>query len=113
MDSHEVWSRIASGGSLAGMGLATIDDRFDLRKTKLRSVTSTRSRFGDHDADVLSGLTELRNVRLENIDFAGSMLPSMRLHGCEVVNCVFDDSKCRDWRFWNCRFVDVSFRRCD
>jgi uncharacterized protein YjbI with pentapeptide repeats len=111
---YEVWEHLVGGKEIQRLDLPMYRGRIDLRGLVLqepsteRTIKATAGQF-----EIVSGLTVLRGIRWENIDFSGSNLQSLRFHDCSVRNCVFDDCSCRDWRMWRSEFVECTFRRSD
>ena len=110
----EAWNRIAAGKGLEDLDLPKHGGRIDLRGIVLPvpSVTRTVSAVAGQFA-VAQGFTERRDTRWNSVDFSGSHLRHLRLFGCEIVDCVFDECNCRDWRMWDTSFRNCTFQRAD
>lgn len=51
-----------------------------------------------------------RGQVISDIDFSQSKLSGLRFVDCKIVNCIFDDCECDDWRMWGTQFSETSFR---
>jgi uncharacterized protein YjbI with pentapeptide repeats len=103
------WARILSGneGDIADR---TDEGRLDLRGLKIAEPRRERwEQPSPFSMVTLTNLTVLRDVKLRNIDFSNSDMPSLRFHGCAIENCKFDGARCRDWRLWQTSVVDTTF----
>ncbi|MFJ9003532.1 pentapeptide repeat-containing protein [Streptomyces canus] len=58
---------------------------------------------------LLDGTTELKKVTLRGLNLSGASGPSLRLHGCELVDCVLDRADLPDLRLWDTTATDCSF----
>jgi uncharacterized protein YjbI with pentapeptide repeats len=110
----EVWKRLIQGRPLDGLDLGTKDGRIDLSGLLVPDPTILKTvRTPSADVSQIGGLTEIKKATWQSLDFSGSRLPGLRFHDCKLIDCVFDNCKCRDWRFWGTTFSDTSFRSAD
>ncbi|MFI7399867.1 pentapeptide repeat-containing protein [Streptomyces sp. NPDC049541] len=72
-----------------------------------RAVGRLGGRWGR--GKLIEGTTELKKVTLRGLDLSGASGPSLRLHGCELVDCVLDRADLPDLRLWDTTVTDCSF----
>jgi len=110
----EVWKRIIRGKPLDDLGLGNRDGRIDLTGLLAPKPTVIRT-FQTPVANVseLGGLTILNHITWKSLDFSGSKLKGLRFHSCKIIDCVFDECDCQDWRIWGTTVSDTSFRSAD
>jgi uncharacterized protein YjbI with pentapeptide repeats len=109
-----VLTRLRLGKSLSGLGLAEYEARIDLRGIVISRPEATRTyEAAGFIVQDYSKLTEFRGVQLENLDFSGGPLESLRFFNVKIDNCRFDGANCRDWRGWGVRVRDTSFESAD
>ena len=108
-----VVSRLAAGRPLIGLGLRTVEGRWDLRG--LRFPEADR-RPGPEVAGFETGLVNpvrMRNVELDSLDFSGAVWRGLSLTTARVTNCVFDDADFSGLNVQGVQFIDCSFRGAD
>ena len=108
---QELWARLIKRKSLRDVAADTINGRVDLRSVHVpdpyvRNTVKTKIA----DIELLGGLAEIKGATWEGIDFSGSNLPALRFFDCKIVDCLFDDCRCREWSAWGTSFSSVSFR---
>jgi uncharacterized protein YjbI with pentapeptide repeats len=108
--AEEVMARLAAGYSLAGLGLAEVEGRVDLRGLPV-PVAKRLRRFETAGwfAEELGDLVVLRGVRLEGLDLSGAQLQGVRFFGSQIAGCQLDGASCQDWRMWDAEATDCSF----
>lgn len=107
----EIWDRLIQNKPLDGLQLETKDGRISLEGLELPDPSVMR-RFracGVSVAEIEPGAI-IQGVSCHNIDFSGSKLNTLRLYGCEFVNCRFDNCQLRDLRVWTTKFSEISFK---
>jgi len=107
----EIWDRLYQGKRLDDLSLPLRDGRFDLRGLWLPDPTVVR-RYQTPIANVteIDPSAVFRRAKWENLDFSGSKLNGMRMFGCEIHNCRFDDCNLEGLRWWSMTITDTSFR---
>jgi len=63
--------------------------------------------------DKLSGVPELRRLRLQDVDLSHAALDGLLLTDCRFVHCVFDEASCRHLGQWAVSYRDCRFRSAD
>jgi uncharacterized protein YjbI with pentapeptide repeats len=112
--SDEIWQRLVHEKSLGNESAPTIDGRLDLRNLHVPEPHAVETlRMPRIDVTVLSGITSIKGVSWQSIDFTGSQLPGLRFLDCQIRNCVFDRCRLDDLRVWRTDFANVSFRSAD
>jgi uncharacterized protein YjbI with pentapeptide repeats len=112
--SAAIWNRLSLGKSLDGFGLSRRNGRLDLSDLQVPESASAGTRQSKlAEVKGLIGLTEIRNATWQGLDFAGTKLGHLRFHETKVIDCIFDDCRCQDWRVWKTEFVRCSFRAAD
>jgi uncharacterized protein YjbI with pentapeptide repeats len=112
----EIWRRLVRGASVEDLCTRTPDGLIDLRGVTLPKPSVSRlARNDPNSPEVLEGLTVVRGARWEGMDFSGAELSSLRLLDVHIDQCVFDKSRCLDWRIWGStvsrsRFVSANLR---
>jgi uncharacterized protein YjbI with pentapeptide repeats len=109
--STEIWRHLVHGKPLGGASVPMIDGRVDLRNLHIpnpREVKTLRTPLAD--VTVLGGLTSIKGVSWQSIDFSGSELPGLRFIDCQIRNCIFDRCRMSDLRVWRTGFANVGFR---
>lgn len=96
----EVVRRLLSGRGLSDLDLSTVDGRTDLRLLPSLNLP---------DLDQPGRWQAFRDVELSHLDFTGATLPGVRFHGVRIVDCVFRDASCPDWRMWSSQVSDCDF----
>jgi uncharacterized protein YjbI with pentapeptide repeats len=110
----EAWARLSSAKPIHELALPKYGGRIDLRRLSVakpeiqRTISTAPGQFA-----VVSGLTECRKAKWESLDFSGSQLAHLRFVDCEIVDCVFDECDCQDWRMWDTSFQRCTFRGAD
>jgi uncharacterized protein YjbI with pentapeptide repeats len=114
VQNAEVWKRLIQGKPVDGIGLGMKDGRIDLSGLRANDPTITTT-FQMPFAEVseLNGITVLRDIKWESLDFSASHLNGLRFHNCNISDCVFDESKCQDWRLWGTTVQNTSFSSTD
>jgi uncharacterized protein YjbI with pentapeptide repeats len=110
----DVLARMISGRSLKALALGEVEGRVDLRGLAV-PPPQRRGQFnwrGLH-LERLSQLSEVKNVTWRSLDLSGSALEGLRLFDMRIVDCSFDEAKCRDWRMWRSDVTDCSFIGAD
>lgn len=112
-----VLGRLQTGASLAGLGLATVDGRVDLRGLSSEPPVQLKRT----EAALVGGATyeiartgrrmSLKGVDLVNLDLSGSTLPALVLTDCRIRNCRFDRADLTSSAFYGVSFEDTSFER--
>jgi len=117
MDSDlnaEVWAHLLKGTGLEVLALAKRGDRVDLRGLQSSEPKEfQRIKMPRADVSTLSGLTEVKGVGWDSLDFTGSALKGLRFFDSTIRNCIFDECDCRDWRLWGMKVENCSFRSAD
>jgi len=110
----KVWTQLAEGKPLDGLGLATVDGRLDLRGLTAPAPAFGRE-YGTRVATVResSALPVVRGVHWKAIDFSACRLGSVRFYDSHIENCRFDAGHCQDWRMWNTTISNTTFRATD
>lgn len=86
------------------------DGRCDLRGLALPAPTvGPTLAVGGNTATVMSGLHEFRDVHWQQLDLSYAQLSSLRFFGSVIVDCLFDNAICADWRLWDSEVRDSSF----
>jgi uncharacterized protein YjbI with pentapeptide repeats len=107
---QEVWRRLVTGESLAGLGLGTVEGRIDLRGLQAPEPKVVQSwTFGTMDVARQTGIVVIKGARWEGLDLSGASLPELRFHDTSIENCRFDKAKCTSWRIWATTFHACSF----
>jgi uncharacterized protein YjbI with pentapeptide repeats len=110
----KVWKRLGAGKALDGLGLPTVDGRFDLNGLSAPQPTVAREyQVSRAYAKELTGLVVLRGVTWRRMDFSKAKLDSLRFFDCGIDDCRFDGARCRDWRMWGTRISNTTFRSTD
>lgn len=110
----EVWGRLIQGKPLDGLGFATIDGRIDLRGLAAPDPSEVEKyRTATMIVKEQSGLIAIGGVHWKGIDFSNCRLNSLRFFDSIIENCSFDAGHCRDWRMWNTRIINTTFRGAD
>jgi uncharacterized protein YjbI with pentapeptide repeats len=113
LSSPEVWTRLIRGASLDDLQLPKRNGRLDLSGLEVPSSAVLRE-FRVEDTPVVERATlDVRGVEWRGLDFGGAKLSTLRLHGCRVVDCSFDNCQAQEWRAWATTFSDCSFRGAD
>lgn len=108
---HEIWTRLRQGLSIEQSHLPAINGRLDLRFLQLPELHYGPQRsVGPAMVRGIRNPTEIVNKHWTSIDFSSSILPSVRFKECALYDCIFDMSKCDDWRVWGSHFDRTSFR---
>jgi uncharacterized protein YjbI with pentapeptide repeats len=102
LNPDQTWGRLASGGSLAGLGLARVDGRWDMRS--LGTPTQPWKK-----GDVMPSAT-LRRVALRDLDLSGATLEHFTFFDCLIENCVFDGATLFDFGMFGTRVVNCSLK---
>ena len=112
--STDIWQKVIHGRPFDAVGIPTIDGRLDLRNLHVPEPHAVeRLRMPRMDVTVLGGITSIKGVSWQSIDFSGSQLPGLRFLDCQIRNCVFDRCGLGDLRVWRTNFANVSFRSAD
>lgn len=107
---HEIWRRLVTGESLAGMGLGIVEGRIDLRGLQAPEPKVVQSwTFGTMDVARQTGIVLIKGARWEGLDLSGASLPELRIQDTSIENCRFDKAKCTSWRIWATTFHACSF----
>jgi uncharacterized protein YjbI with pentapeptide repeats len=110
----EVLQRLATNRPLTDLNLREHEGRIDLRGLRIRAPErSAGPTVGRLQLNSLSGLTELKNVSLTDLDLSGAHLDELRLLGGSIRNCRFEQASCRGWRLWAVTTHDTSFHLAD
>ncbi|MFC9425808.1 pentapeptide repeat-containing protein [Streptomyces sp. NPDC056987] len=98
-------------GDLASLPLERHEDRVDLRGIRMGSELPLPSGItaGGYMVEEITTPLDAHGVEFSAIDFTGSSLNSLRFKDCRIVNCLFDEADCRDWRTWGLEVVDSNF----
>lgn len=110
----EGWRRLANDQSLADLSIPTKNGRLDFTGITLpepRIVRRWQTALANVAQVELNGV--FRRVRLQNIDFSGSQLPSLHFTECEITNCAFDRCDLRELRLCATAFRDCSFQKAN
>ena len=110
--AREVFERLTAGQPLHDLKLGEHEGRIDLRGIHAPEVTFKEippSR--NWSLQKLHGCLELRNIRLDGIDFSGSWLKYFRFFDSQIANCCFDDSDCGGWGLWSTNVTRSTFIR--
>jgi uncharacterized protein YjbI with pentapeptide repeats len=112
--STDIWQKLIHGKPFDAVGIPTIGGRLDLRNLHVPEPHAVeRLRMPRMDVTVLGGITSIKGVSWQSIDFSGSRLPGLRFLDCQIRNCVFDRCGLGDLRVWRTNFTNVSFRSAD
>jgi uncharacterized protein YjbI with pentapeptide repeats len=113
--ADRVFARLAAGQALSDLSVGTHGGRADLRGLPLPPPDRVRRLDVTErvSVDILDGLIQLRDVHWTGLDLSHAQLPSLRMSGCVIVDCLFDEAKCRDWRLWRSEVSDSRFVACD
>jgi uncharacterized protein YjbI with pentapeptide repeats len=109
--AEEVYSRIASGQTLTGLGLDLVDGRLDLRGFTLLTGPAPAGRGAGQQRQSRPATRMVRDARLVGLDLSEARLDHLRLFNCRVENCRFDRAQLDDLRIWGTVFVQSSFVR--
>jgi uncharacterized protein YjbI with pentapeptide repeats len=110
---------LLQGGGKSVPPFGRVKGRLDLRGLILRPPKEQPAAYMSSAADddqvlsIVNRLTEpleIRGQTLTGIDLTAAVLPSLRLHDVRVVDCVFDQADCRDWRAWQASWLKCTFR---
>lgn len=110
----EVVDRLVAGVPLDGLGLGVHGERVDLRGLPASAPRVIRG-IASNDFFVcqLGDLLEFRERQLQRLDLSEANLSSIRFHGSDVRDCVFDHAQCRDWRLWETHVAGCTFVKAD
>jgi uncharacterized protein YjbI with pentapeptide repeats len=112
--STDIWRQLVHGKPLYAVGVPMTDGRLDLRNLHVPEPRAVETlRMPRMDVTVLDGITSIKGVSWQSIDFSGSQLPGLRFMDCQLRNCVFDRCGLDDLRVWRTDFSNVSFRSAD
>jgi len=103
---------LATGGSLAALGLSTIGGRIDLRGIMVES-TSKSIPTTSVAASALGDLVELRSVALRSVDLSYASLRNLRLYDVTMDDVVLEGADCRGLRAWGLDVQRSSLHRCN
>ncbi len=111
--SSRVWELLLKGDPLANLP-STPEGRIDVRGL-IAPATSVGDAISDDHSDFRDqkGNVVIRKVHWRGIDFSRARLDSLRIFDSTLENCVFDDSRCKDWRLWGTVVTGCSFRSAD
>ncbi len=111
----EIWTLLSEGKQLPpALGLHEKDGRLDLSACSVpAAVPSGKLTYGAWDFAVMGGVTTLKDVRLNALDFSGACLDNLFISDVEMTNCVFDNCSCRNWRVRGTSINNSSFRGTD
>jgi uncharacterized protein YjbI with pentapeptide repeats len=99
--AEEVVRRLLAGDPLDDLNLNKIDGLVDLRGLPATSV-------GNNGA---TGWAIASDLSWELLDLSWSDVSGWRFRNCIFRRCLFDSADCRDWRVWESRVEDCSFRQ--
>lgn len=110
----EIWSRLAEGGPLDGLGLGFRNGRLDLRGLTAPEPTAGKTTHTTI-ADVVrqEGLIRMEGLTLQSLDLSASSLNHLLFVDCRIENCVFDKSKCQNWGLWGTSVSNSTFYSAD
>lgn len=111
---NKIWRRLSEGRSLADVGVAVRDGRYDLTGISVETpkiIRTTQTPTGN--VAKISGITKIERARWTRLDFTSAKLAHLLFLGCSIEDCVFDQSCCSDWGVWNTEFIRCSFRGTD
>jgi uncharacterized protein YjbI with pentapeptide repeats len=110
--AQEVWRLLMTNEPLRGLNLANNGGRIDLRGIVVPEVTKEKlPPFRNWGLQRLEGWLEFRNVKFENIDFAGSDLRNARFFNSIIAGCRFDNADCENWSLKATDVIRTTFVR--
>ena len=110
----DVAAGLVGGRPIDSSRVGTHNGRLDLRGFSLPAPDKFfLAKVGDLKMLTLEGVFSLQGRSWRGLDLSYSTLPALRFTDTTIDDCVFDDSVCLDWRFWNSRVTKSSFARTD
>lgn len=110
VEEKDIWERLATSASLAGLALPVVQDRSYISKLRVPDTQVVKSmRTPLANLQKVSGVPFIRNASWKDLHFSSSTLSNVALSKCTVTNCVFDRSTMKNFRIWGSTFEDVRF----
>lgn len=110
----EVLVRLAAGRPVEGLGLGEKNGRINLNGLAVAEpVVSKPQRLAIAEVALIQEQVVIRGATWKSLDFSGSRLNGLRFFDCSIIDCIFDECQCRDWRFWGTTFESCSFKGVD
>jgi uncharacterized protein YjbI with pentapeptide repeats len=108
-----VLERLRSVRPLEDLPLDRHEGRLDLRGLTIPTPErSRRAQVGRYFVEELDDLLEIAQP-LEQLDFSGAVLDHLRFFEARIDDCLFEGTRCRDWRLWATDVTETSFRGAD
>ena len=110
----EIWKRLIQGQGLEGLGLRTIDGRFDLRGLKIpetRRVQTVHTPIANMTKVV--GITRIKGVEWKRLHFSSAQLSGLVFTNSLLDDCLFEGCEMKGIRVWATDFLNVIFRSVD
>jgi uncharacterized protein YjbI with pentapeptide repeats len=109
--AEEILARMVAGRPLDELALGEVDGRIDLRGLPAPPPRRlARFEAAGWFVEELGNLIKFQGVTLRGMDLSGAALDSFRFSSCAIEDCVLDKARCHDWRMWESRVENTSFR---